>query len=134
MDVELSLEVEELDVELAVEVVEALLAEDEVLLLCSANSRVCRSLLSFEIAPDGGGGALGGGGGAVGPQDEEDDDAELAVDVVDWPDAASNCCSSCHPEAPPGEPTDPTDMAVSLQGLFRILPEGIRSMSSNTAP
>jgi hypothetical protein len=110
---ELSLEVDELEAELAVEALLAELAESA---LCSATSRLCRSLLSLAAELDGGGRRLAGGGPPLEPLVELADDAEVALELkvepVVWL-AASNCCSSCHVEAPLAEPTDPMDMPIS---------------------
>jgi hypothetical protein len=114
------LEVDELDAELAVEAVLDELAEST---LCSARSRVCRSLLSLDTELDGGGllaggGPAPGGGGGGGPPEtpptELADDAEVALELDAVASAAlvaaSSCCSSCHSAPPPDEPTDPMDM------------------------
>jgi hypothetical protein len=113
--VELSLEVEVLDDELAVELLDAevvLLALEESA-LCSAVSRVCRSLLSFEIAL----GSGGGGGAALDVllaelTEEADVALELEAESAAWLAEARMSRSSCHWSAPLEEPPKlPTDMA-----------------------
>jgi hypothetical protein len=133
--VELSLEVDELEAELAVDVVEALLVELAESAVWRARSRLCKSLLSLETELDGGGGGGGGGPSAGGgpspgggPSDEalaeltEDAVVALVLELAAWLDAANSCCSSCQADEPLDEPTDPMDMAYTFHG--RATPPG----------